>query len=153
MSIALTLHILAVTVWVGGMFFAYMALRPAAVETLMPPQRLQIWLATFQRFFPWVWVSIAFILGSGYYIIFVLLGGFANTPVFVHVMHGLGLVMVLIYLHVFFAPYQRLGRAVAQEDWAVGGKALAQIRVLIAINLAIGLITIITATLGRFVLS
>ena len=33
-------HILGVTVWVGGMFFAYMALRPASVELLETPERL-----------------------------------------------------------------------------------------------------------------
>ena len=29
MGIAITLHLLSVVVWVGGMFFAYLALRPA----------------------------------------------------------------------------------------------------------------------------
>lgn len=37
MSIALALHVLAVTVWVGGMFFAYMILRPVAASQLQPP--------------------------------------------------------------------------------------------------------------------
>lgn len=32
MSLALALHVLAVVVWVGGMFFAYMTLRPVAAE-------------------------------------------------------------------------------------------------------------------------
>jgi uncharacterized membrane protein len=150
MSIALSLHVLGITIWVGGMFFAYMALRPAAASTLEPPQRLPLWRETFARFFPWVWLSIILILASGYFIIFNLLGGFANTPVFVHIMHGLGLLMMLIFFHVFFAPYGRLKKAVAAQKWPEGGKALAQIRVLIAINLTLGLVTIITAIAGKY---
>lgn len=51
MVLALVLHSLAAAVWVGGMFFAYMALRPAA-GALEPPQRLTLWRGTFDRFFP-----------------------------------------------------------------------------------------------------
>ena len=50
--------------------------------------------------------------------------------------------MMLIFFHVFFAPYKRLKLAVAAEDWSVGGKKLAQIRMLIGINTLIGLLTI-----------
>ena len=38
LSIALTLHLLSAVVWVGGMFAAYLCLRPAA-GPLEPPQR------------------------------------------------------------------------------------------------------------------
>ncbi len=152
MHLALTLHLLGVIVWVGGMFFAYMALRPAAVEILQAPFRLRLWEAVFKRFFPWVWLAIVFILGSGYYIIFGLIGGFANTAVYVHIMHGLGIVMVLIYLHVFFAPFNRLKKSNATESWEQAGAALAQIRWLIALNLTIGLIIVVVTTAGRYFL-
>ena len=36
-SIWLLVHLLGVIVWVGGMFFAHMALRPSAAEVLEPP--------------------------------------------------------------------------------------------------------------------
>ncbi len=45
------LHLLAAVVWVGGMFFAWMILRPAAVDILEPPARLRLWLSVFKRFF------------------------------------------------------------------------------------------------------
>ncbi|CAA6820950.1 MAG: Unknown protein [uncultured Thiotrichaceae bacterium] len=146
--LALALHVLGVVIWVGGMFFAYITLRPAAVSTLEPPQRLPLWAATFQNFFPWVWASIIGILISGYYIIH-LIGGFANSLLYIHIMHGLGLLMMLLFFHVFFAPFNRLKKAVAAKDWPAGGKALAQIRWLIAANLTLGLITVIIATAGR----
>jgi len=150
MSIALALHVLAIVIWVGGMFFAYMALPPAAASTLEPPQRLTLWRATFARFFPWVWISIITVLATGYWMIFGPFGGMANTPIFVHVMQGLGLVMMLIFMHVFFAPYRKLCRAVGMSDWQEGGKQLAQIRVLVGINTLLGIITIVVATAGKF---
>ncbi len=150
MSMAVAIHVLSVVIWVGGMFFAYMALRPAAASLLEPPVRLTLWRAVFSKFFPWVWAAVIGILLSGYWMIFGAYGGMANTPLFVHIMHGLGLIMMLIYLHVFFAPYRKLTKAVNNKEWPVGGAALNQIRILIGINLAIGLITIVVATAGKY---
>lgn len=147
MGIALLLHLLGVVVWVGGMFFAYMALRPVAASVLEPPQRLNLWAGVFAKFFPWVWLSIALILGSGLYM-WMALGGMA-APAYVFVMMGLGIVMMLIFAHVFFAAFKKLKRAVAEQAWPAGGAALGQIRMLIGINLSIGLITIVVAIVGR----
>ncbi|MGB1010315.1 MAG: CopD family protein [Thiolinea sp.] len=152
MSVALSLHVLAAVIWVGGMFFAYNALRPSAASLLEPPMRLSLWKAVFSRFFPWVWVSVVIILASGYWMISQYYGGMASTPLFVHIMHGLGLVMMLIFLHVFFAPYRRLKRAVDDTRWPGGAKALNQIRILIGINLLLGLITVVVATGGKYLL-
>ena len=58
-ALALALHILGAVVWVGGMFAAYMCLRPAA-GPLEPPARLKLWRAFFGKFFPWVWLAILF---------------------------------------------------------------------------------------------
>lgn len=149
MSAAIALHLLAIIVWVGGMFFAHQVLRPAAVSTLEPPLRLQLWVAGFKKFFPWVWVSIAVVLASGFWMFF----QFPQKPMFMHIMMGLGVLMVLIFFHVFFAPYNRLKKAVLEENWEAGGKALAQIRTLVGINLSIGLITTVVATAGKFFLN
>ncbi|MGB5454781.1 MAG: CopD family protein [Gammaproteobacteria bacterium] len=150
MSVSIALHLLAAVIWVGGMFFAYMALRPAAASTLEPPQRLQLWVQVFKLFFIWVWLSIITLLVSGYWMLFAYFGGFANAGVHIHVMHGAGIVMVLIYLHVFFAPYRRLRHAVIMQDYPEGGKRLAQIRKMIALNLGIGLCVVLIASGGRY---
>jgi uncharacterized membrane protein len=150
MGIALALHLLSVVVWVGGMFFAYMALRPVAAAQLQPPQRLTLWAGVFRKFFPWVFAAIAIILASGYWMVLVFYGGFDTVGMHVHLMIWIGYVMMLIFLHVFFAPFKRLQRAVAAEDWPAGGRALAQIRVMIGINLAIGLLVVAVASGGRY---
>jgi uncharacterized membrane protein len=152
MGIALSLHLLSVVVWVGGMFFAYMALRPVAAAQLQPPQRLALWAGVFRKFFPWVFAAIAIILASGYWMVLVFYGGFAAVGMHVHLMIWIGFVMMLIFLHVFFAPFKRLQRAVAAGDWPAGGRALAQIRVMIGVNLAIGLLVVAVASGGRYLL-
>ncbi len=144
-SIAVTLHVLAAVVWVGGMFFAYMALRPVAAKLLEPAVRLALWSRTLTHFFIWVWLAIIIIPLTGYWMIFSAFNGFAGVAWYVHIMQALGIIMILIFLHVFFAPFKRLRRAVNEENYQEGGKSLAQIRKLVGINLLIGLLTIITA--------
>ena len=147
MNLTLLLHVLSVVVWVGGMFFAYMALRPVAASVLEPPQRLTLWAGVFGKFFPWVWASVVLILLSGLHML-MKLGG-AEAPHYTLTMLVLGAVMMLIFAHVFFAPYKKLKRAVAEQDWKAGGAALGQIRRLIGINLSLGLLTIGVVFVGR----
>ncbi|HHM04206.1 MAG TPA: hypothetical protein ENJ19_00500 [Gammaproteobacteria bacterium] len=142
MGIVLPFHLLAATVWVGGMFFAYMVLRPVAAAGLEPPERLRLWVGVFGRFFPWVWGAVILLPLSGYLMLFSLFGGFTGAPPYVHLMHGLGLVMVTIYLLVYFSPYRQLCQAVAQENWQAGGRHLARIRRWVGINLIIGIAVI-----------
>lgn len=143
----LFLHLIAVVVWVGGMFFAYLCLRPVAAAELEPPQRLALWVGVLARFFRWVWLAVALILASGLSI-FALVGG--HAPIHWHLMLTLGIVMMLIFAHVYFAPYQRLRRLVAAADWAPAAGALNQIRKMVGVNLLLGLLTIAVATLGAY---
>lgn len=149
MGSAALLHVLSVVIWVGGMFFAYMVLRPVASTQLEPPVRLKLWTGVFGLFFPWVWGAIVAILATGFWMIFAF-GGMGAVGLYVHLMLGLGILMMLIFFHVFFAPYGRLKRAVASEDWPAGGKALSQIRMLVGINTLIGVVTIAIASGGRY---
>lgn len=144
----LCLHLLSVTVWVGGMFFAYVALRPAAAKMLEAPERLNLWNATFARFFLWVWIAIALILVSGFGMIG-MSGGFKNSPLYVNLMMLIGFIMMGVFAHVYFAPYKRLARYVAAAEWKAAGEQLAQIRKMIALNLGLGLLTIVAATAGH----
>ena len=60
-GLTMGLHTLAALVWVGGMFFAHIVLRPA-LGPLEPSQRLAIWRQVLPRFFIWVWASIITLL-------------------------------------------------------------------------------------------
>ena len=147
MTLLKLIHLLAVLIWVGGMFFAYVVLRPAAVEVLEPPQRLRLWDAVFRRFFRWVWATVGALLASGFYMIF-LYGGFLSVPRHVHVMLALGLAMMAIYGYVYFACYTQLTRRVAEQRWKEAGEMLGKIRKLIAVNLTLGLLTACVAVIG-----
>ena len=72
-----------------------------------------------------------------------------RSPLYIHIMNGLGIVMILIYLHVYFAPFKRLKEAVIKQDWPEGGRNLNIIRKMVGLNTAIGLITITVASAGR----
>ncbi len=141
------IHLLAALIWVGGMFLAYVVLRPAAVEVLEPPQRLRLWDAVFRRFFVWVWGAVVVLPASGLYMI-MLYGGFAHVQPFVNVMLALGLAMIAIYGQVYFSQYRKLSKLVAGQSWKEAGEMLGKIRRLIGVNLTLGILTVCVAVLG-----
>lgn len=147
MILFLAAHILAALFWVGGMAFAYTMLRPAA-GALEGPARLTLWRDVFARFLPWVAVSIVALLISGYAMMFMAYGGF-RAPLYIHIMQGTGILMMLLYLHLYFAPWRRLQKFVQAADWPNAGKQLAMIRKLVAINLVLGVITVLVGSTGR----
>src|SRR5262245_41618848 len=147
MALLIAFHVLAAAVWVGGMFFAYMVLLPSA-GSLEPPVRLALWHRVFGRFFPWVWASIIILLASGYAMLFRAFGGFAGAPLHVNVMQGIGIAMMLLFLHLFFAPWRRFNRAVERGAFPEAAKEIEPIRRIVAINLALGLLTVAIGASG-----
>jgi len=146
--VLLFLHLVSVVVWIGGMFFAYVCLRPTALEVLEPPQRLRLWRGVFARFFVWVWAAVIVIVISGMTMVGQYHAG--AIPPGVYLMMASGLLMVGIYMVVALIPYPALQRAVALGDWPAGGAALNLIRRLVGINLLLGLLTLGFASLGRY---
>ncbi|PCI18886.1 MAG: hypothetical protein COB62_06220 [Piscirickettsiaceae bacterium] len=151
--LAISLHVLSAVIWVGGMFFAYLVLRPVAAIQFEAPERLTLWSNVFSKFFPWVWAASVLLIGTGFWLISVKFGGMKNVGAHIHIMMSLGIIMVLLFMHLFFAPSRRLTKAVAANSWEEAGKSLAQIRLLIGVNLIIGLATVVVATGGRYLFS
>ena len=143
----LFLHLASVVLWVGGMFFAYVCLRPTAVKLFEPPQRLRLWRGVFARFFVWVWGAVVLIPASG--LLMFSQAGFAGAPLSWHLMLATGVLMIAIFVYVASVPYAVLQRAVDAEDWKAGATALNRIRQCICVNLLLGFLTIAIATLGR----
>jgi len=149
MTILLALHALAAVIWVGGMFFAYLVLRPAA-GPLEAPVRFQLWQRVLGRFFPWVWASVAVHLATGYGMLFVFFGGFAGAGAHIHVMQATGIVMTLLFMHLYFGTWPRFSRAVAAGSFDQAAAQLNQIRLIVATNLILGLITVVVGASGRY---
>ena len=149
MSLALALHLLAATIWVGGMFFAYQILRPVAGETLDPPVRLTLWKNVFWRFFPWVKGSIVLLFLSGFWMIRGL-GGMASVGWHVHLMLLLAVVMTVVFFLIRGKYFCGLKEAVITENWVEAAARLGDIRKAVGWNLLLGLIVITVAGLGRY---
>ena len=143
-----TIHLLAIILWLGGMAFAHFFLRPA-IASLQPPERLTLMRDVLQRFFAAVLIAIVLILISGLglwglvHSMAAQVGAKAPTPISWIVMGVLGIVMMAVFGHIRFALFKRLDAAVNAKDWAAGGKALGQIRPLVALNLALGIVIVV----------
>ena len=81
---------------------------------------------------------------------FLHFGGFAGAGLHIHLMQGTGILMMLLFLHLFFGPWRRFGHAVEREAFPEAAKELDQIRRIVAINLVLGLLTVIVGASGRF---
>jgi uncharacterized membrane protein len=149
-AILKTLHVLSIVVWVGGMAFAHFFLRPA-VAPLDPPVRVRLMHDVLGRFFKAVLAASLLTLASGVWMLgrvakqAVQSGGSFEMPLAWTLMTVLGVAMVAIFMHIRFALYSRLGRALAATDWSAGQTALAQIRRWVLVNLSLGvLVTVVT---------
>jgi uncharacterized membrane protein len=65
-------------------------------------------------------------------------------------MQATGLLMMALFLHLYFAPWRRLCRALDAGDDEAAAAQLDQIRKIVAINLVLGLITVAIGAGGRY---
>ena len=146
------IHLLSLIVWIGGMVFAHFFLRPA-LAPLEPAVRVRLMHDVLGRFFQAVLVASVLTLATGIWMLgrvakqVVQAGGSFQMPLAWTVMAVLGLVMVVIFLHIRFALFKRLGRAVAASDWPAGAAALAQIRLWVSVNLGLGVLVVLVTLL------
>jgi uncharacterized membrane protein len=136
------LHLLCAVLWVGGMFFAYVVLRPSMVA-IEAPQRMLLHTRVFKKFFLVIWHAMPLIILSGLAMI-ALQWDMATAPWQINAMMGLGLLMAAVFLAIFFGPYRQFRRTTDRNRMA---SSLESIRKLIGINLILGLVTVIVAGL------
>lgn len=144
------LHVLGAVVWVGGMAFAILALRPAVHETLDPPQRLALMGGVFRRFFRILWHVVPIVMLTGWAMWLGWYWGFGRSIWHVHLMHLTGLVMTGIFAAVALGPVRAMRAALASGDAPGAAAALDRIRKGVSVNLALGLLTVAVAAWGRF---
>lgn len=122
------------------MAFMLFALRPALIAQLEGPARLTFLAQVLQRFFAIVLGAIAVLLLSGLH----LYGagakavGMASIPLGWHVMFGLGITMILVFGHIYFAGLKGLTRAVTASNWPVAASKAAQIHKMVVLNFILG---------------
>lgn len=140
-------HLGAGVVWLGGMALIILALRPVVIAQMAPPERLALLSSVLSRFFVMVWISIALILISGFWMLSVT--DMKLAPQGWHAMSGLGLLMCMIFAHIWFAPFRRLKAAVLSADWPAASQALGQIHPWVVVNFALGWLAVMAVVTWR----
>lgn len=146
-NLLLFVHLIGAIVWLGGMTLVLFALRPAAMRVLEPPLRPRLLLQVLQGFFPLVWLSIALLLGSGAWALVQV--GMAHAPAAWHAMLGIGLLMIAVFAHLYFAPYRRARAAARDAQWQAVGAELQRIHRLVQLNFVLGWVAVALVVLWR----
>ena len=149
------LHLLAGIVWLGGMTFMLFALRPAALATLEAQSRAQLMGQVWRRFFALVLAAIVVLFATGTHLYTQtfraarLATGEGSVPLGWNVMLVLGLSMMLIFGHIYFAGFKKYKRAVAAGEWPLASKAAGLIHTMTVINFCLGWAAIVAVRLVR----
>ncbi len=130
------LHLAAAIVWLGGMTFMLLALRPSLGTLQTPAQRLPLLVEVLRRFFAAVWLSVAVLLLSGGYLY--SHAGAQAAPLGWLLMAVIASVMFIIFGHIYFAQYRPIQRAVAQADWPAAGRGAQRLAGWVTLNFVLG---------------
>jgi uncharacterized membrane protein len=134
------IHLLCVVLWVGGMAFLLLTLRPG-LNTLDPAARLMLQGVVFRRFFRTIWQVMPMAIISGL-LLLILSYSHQALPWEVMVMQTGGVLMAAIFVGMVLVPNKRF-----QEKLAAGTATHADvvpIRRLIWLSLGIGAIILIS---------
>ena len=147
------LHLIAGIVWLGGMTFMLVALRPAVMAQMEPQPRARLMAMVWGRFFPLVLGAIVVLFTTGtnlYTTTFRSIKaatGAGSVPFGWNLMLVAGLAMMLIFCHIFFAGYRKFKRALARDEWAVVATASTQVHRLMVVNFALGWFAVVAVRL------
>lgn len=142
----LMLHLVAVIVWIGGMTFAHYCLRPAALATLQPPQRLPLMSSALGRFFTLVSWSLVLLWASGIamFVQAIVAGG---RPAWSwNAMAAIAALMTIVFAVIVLRRYPRMLAALEAAEMPAAATALDAIRRLVVLNLVLGWATVAIAT-------
>ena len=149
------LHLIAGIVWMGGMTFMLFALRPAALLTLEAQPRAVLMGAVWKRFYALVLVAIVALFATGTHLYTAtfraarLATGEGGVPLGWNIMLVLGITMMLIFGHIYFAGFKKYKRAVAAGQWPVAAKAAGLMHTMTLVNFSIGWLAIIAVRVVR----
>ena len=149
------LHLIAGIVWMGGMTFMLFALRPAAIDALEPQPRALLMGRVWQRFYVWVLVAIVVLFATGTHMYTAtfraarLATGNGSVPLGWNVMLVLGIIMMLIFGHIYFAGFKKYKRAVAAAEWPLAARTAGLMHTMTLTNFTLGWLAIMAVRLIR----
>jgi uncharacterized membrane protein len=148
-GLVLAIHILAVIIWLGGLFFLVVVLGPSA-ESLDAAGASSVWYRTLSRSLAWGWLSLVLIVVTGVAMVFLVFGGYGHLPNIHRVNMAIGIPAIALYSYVYLMPWRQLGRAVRSSDRVVAAKKRHQVRTLLATILVLALSAAFMSALGRY---
>ena len=149
------LHLTAGIVWLGGMTFMLFALRPAALASLEAQPRALLMGQVWKRFYALVLVAIVVLFSTGTHLYTAtfraakLATGQGSVPLGWNVMLVLGIGMMLIFGHIYFAGFKKYKRAVGAGQWSVAAKAAGLMHTMTLVNFSLGWLSIFAVRLLR----
>jgi len=150
-AFAIILHLIAINIWVGGMFFIIMVLGKV-VSTFEVPEQQAFWKNILERFFFWVWSAVIGLLGTGIGMIFYRFDGLANAPLYILVMASFGISMVLLFVVIYFVFYQNFLHDLKAGNVEGSRHQLRVIRHLGIVNMVLGFCVVIVIGGGPYLL-
>lgn len=149
MTVVFPLHILAIIVFLGGLFFATVVFQPLA-RGLDSETASSLWQPMLSRFFAWGWVSLLLILATGISLVFLKFGGYSGTPMIHRANMAIGIPAIALFVYVFFGPWQQYRRTTLRRDWTAAHKAITRLQVVMRIILVLGLVAAVVSAAGRY---
>jgi uncharacterized membrane protein len=149
------LHLVAGIVWMGGMTFMLFALRPAAIATLEAQPRAMLMGAVWKRFYALVLLAIVVLFATGTHMYTAtfraarLASGEGGVPLGWNIMLVLGITMMLVFGHIYFAGFRKYTRAVASGQWPLAAKAAGLMHTMTLVNFTLGWLAILAVRLVR----
>ena len=151
-ALAFILHLIAINIWVGGMFFIIVVLGKV-VATLEIPDQHDFWLQILKRFFVWVWLAVIVLLGTGIGMIYYRFGGLAASPLYILIMAAFGISMALVFLVIYFVCFQRFQRDLQAGNPNAARQQLRLMRRLGIVNMVLGICVVVVIGGGPYLFS
>ena len=131
------------------------ALRPAVILTLEAQPRAMLMGAVWKRFYALVLVAIVALFATGTHLYTAtfraarLASGEGGVPLGWNIMLVLGITMILIFGHIYFAGFKKYKRAVSAAQWPLAAKAAGLMHTMTLVNFTLGWLAIIAVRLVR----
>lgn len=151
-ALAIILHLVAINIWVGGMFFIIIVLGKVA-GTLEVEQQNIFWEQILKRFFTWIWLAVIILLSTGTGMIVYRFGDISHAPIYILVMGSLGSLMAVVFFIIYFVFYQRFKLEMQKGNVQASRQQLRMIRRLGIINMALGFCVVIVIGSGPYLFS
>jgi uncharacterized membrane protein len=148
-TFAIILHLLGINIWIGGTFFSVVVL-PRALASLPLEEQHRILRRILRQFFFWVWLAMGLVIASGGWMVVNVFGQLQSLPSYVIAMITIAVTMMVVFVWMYFRPYQRYRQCYQAEDLSACQRQLKRIRLMSKINMLLGISVLVVIGTGLY---